>query len=82
MGDAGPLLERYLRRPDVEAAVHLARVGGHDLAAESLSDAQRERALSDGRWTEDGYDARRAVSNVRNATRAMPSVAASGTDSP
>src|SRR5688572_29784662 len=82
MRDTGALLGCRLRGPDIHAAVHLTRIGGNDLAAERFRDTEREGTLSRRRRTDDGYDGRRAFSNVRSATRAWSSVVASGAASP
>ena len=53
MGDPAALGDRRLGRPDVEAAIHLARVGGDDLGRDplprqALRDVDRETGLAGG----------------------------------
>src|SRR5439155_16233916 len=44
--DAGALGGARLRRPDLETAIDLPRVGGHDLAAERLGELEAKRRLA------------------------------------
>ena len=59
MRDPLPLHHRHLVGADVEAPVHGGRIAVDDLAAEPVSQRNRQGALANGGRTENGYDERR-----------------------
>ena len=70
-----------LRRADVEAAIHLHRVGVHDLAAEALGELDRERRSSPTRWARSRRRRRSRGAGIRrdgSGGAAVPGVASCG----
>ena len=69
MRDGRPLRAGRLRAPDVEPAVHLQAVAGHDLAAARRGQAERERALAGGGRAGDGDQPRESAAAATPSTR-------------
>ena len=82
MPNSRAFLRRRLRRADVHRAIDLARVGRHDLAAQTLRDAHRERAFARRGRADDRDHVRTAASTARRASRARTTVSRSGPSSP
>ena len=82
MADAPLLLRRRLRGPDVHTAVHLARIGRHDLATGALRGAQRKGALPRRGRPHDRDDVHCGASIAAIALRAEARPAGSGSRSP